>query len=212
MENNVYPKMFSWLSIGLLITFISGYCLSLNEVLLYNVLSIGVIPIIIIELGIALFMGFGIRKMNPLTAKICYIIYCITTGVTFGTIFIAYKMASIILIFALTALMFALLAIYGYFTKKDITKIGKILFVALIGIIITSIVNIFLGNSMLQLGISIICILVFMGYIAYDIKKVKYLLNELGEDKTAVYGAFQLYLDFINLFIRLLQIFGKRND
>lgn len=150
--------------------------------------------------------------MNPITAKICYIVYCIITGLTFGTIFVFYKMASIVLVFAITALMFALLALYGYFTKKDITKIGRILFVSLIGVIIISIINIFLGNSMLELGISILSIFIFMGYIAYDIQKVKYLMNSLGEEKVAIYGAFQLYLDFINLFIRLLEIFGKKKD
>lgn len=212
MKNEIYPKMFCWLFIGLLITFVSGYCLSLNETLLYSILKVGIIPIIIIEVAIAIFMGVRIQKMNPITAKICYIVYCIITGLTFGTIFVFYKMASIVLVFAITALMFALLALYGYFTKKDITKIGRILFVSLIGVIIISIINIFLGNSMLELGISILSIFIFMGYIAYDIQKVKYLMNSLGEEKVAIYGAFQLYLDFINLFIRLLEIFGKKKD
>ena len=147
MENKIYSKMFGWLFIGLLITFVSGYALSLNEIVLANVLSIGIIPIIVIELVVAVLMGFRIQKMNPLTAKICYILYSIVTGVTFSTIFITFEMSSIIMVFLITALLFELLAAYGYFTKRDVTKIGNMLFVALIAIIIISIINIFLRNS-----------------------------------------------------------------
>ncbi len=212
MENKVYSKMFGWLFVGLLITFASGYYLSLNELLLMKVLSIGFIPMIIIELVVALLMGFRISKMSPTTAKVCYIIYSIITGITFSTIFLTFEMGSIIVIFLITALLFGLLAVYGYITKKDITKIGNMLFVALLAIIIISIINIFLKSSSIELGIAIISILIFMGYVIYDMHNIKYLVNSLDEDKAAVYGAFQLYLDFINMFIRLLEIFGKKDD
>lgn len=212
MENKVYSKMFGWLFIGLIITFVSGYCLALNDVLLSSVLSIGIIPIIVIELVIAVLMGFRIKKMNPITAKICYILYSIVTGITFSTIFLVFQMTSIIMVFLVTALSFGLLAAYGYYTKRDVTKISNMLFVALLAIIIISIVNIFLRNSSIEIGISIISVIIFMGYVIYDMNNIKYLLNTLDEDKAAVYGAFQLYLDFINIFIRLLELFGKRND
>lgn len=212
MENKIYSKMFGWLFIGLLITFVSGYALSLNEIVLANVLSIGIIPIIVIELVVAVLMGFRIQKMKPLTAKICYILYSVVTGVTFSTIFITFEMSSIIMVFLITALLFGLLAAYGYFTKRDVTKIGNMLFVALIAIIIISIVNIFLRNSSIELGISIISVIIFMGYVIYDMNNIKYLLSSLDDDKASVYGAFQLYLDFINIFIRLLELFGKKDD
>ena len=99
MKNKIYSKMFGWLFIGLLITFVSGYALSLNEMVLNSVLSIGIIPIIVIELVVAVWMGFRIQKMKPLTAKICYILYSVVTGVTFSTIFITFEMSSIIMIF-----------------------------------------------------------------------------------------------------------------
>ena len=204
--------MFGWLFAGLLITFAAGYALSLNELLLMQVLSIGIFPIIIIEIVVALLMGLRIQKMKPITAKICYILYSVVTGITFSTIFITFEMASIILVFLITAISFGLLAAYGYFTKRDVTKIGNMLFVALLAIIIISIINIFLRSSSIEIGISIISILIFMGYIIYDMNNVKYLLDSMNDDKAAVYGAFQLYLDFINIFIRLLQFFGKRND
>ena len=213
MDNRVYSKMFNWLFIGLLITFISGYCLSLNQTLLMNVLAIGVIPIIVVELVIAFAMGFFIKKLSPLMTKLFYIIYSITTGVTFGTIFLAYEMSSIITVFLVTALLFGLLAFYGYTTKKDITKIGTLLFVALLASLIVSVLNIFIfKSSSLELGLSILAVIIFLGYVAYDMNNIKYLVSAMDEDKAAVYGAFQLYLDFINIFIRLLELFGKRDD
>lgn len=213
MENRIYSKMFNWLFIGLFITFVSGYSLSLNETLLMNILSIGIFTIIIVELVIAFAMGFFIKKLSPLMTKIFYIIYSITTGVTFGTIFLAYRMDSIITIFLVAALLFGLLAFYGYTTKKDITKLGTLLFVALLASLIVSILNVFIFKSSgLEFGLSLLIIIVFLGYVAYDMNNIKYLVGTLDEDKAAVYGAFQLYLDFINIFIRLLELFGKRND
>ena len=213
MDNTIYSKMFNWLFIGLLITFISGYCLSLNQVMLYKTLTIGIIPIIVIELGIAIAMGFFIKKMSTIATKICYIIYCITTGITFGVIFLTYQMNSIIFIFLVTALIFGVLALIGYKTKKDVFKIGNVLFITLIAVIIMSLLNALLFKSTtIELLIGAISIFLFMGYIVYDMNTVKYLMNTMDEDKAAVYGAFQLYLDFINLFIRLIEFFGKKRD
>lgn len=212
-ENNVYYRMFTWLAVGLLITFVSGYSLSLNEDLLYSVLKVGTIPIIIIELFIAIFLGIRIKKMNPITTKICYIVYSITTGITFGVIFLEYKLASIILIFLTTAVLFGILSLYGYITKRDLTKLSTILVVGLISILIVSILNIFIfRSSSLEVILSILSIIIFLGFIAYDMHNVRYLMNTIDEEKAAVYGAFQLYLDFINLFIRLLELFGKNKD
>ena len=213
MDNNsLYAKMFSWLFIGLLVTFATGYGLSLNQELMVKVLTIGIIPIIIAEVLIAIFLGVRIAKMNPITTKILYIIFSIITGITFSAIFVTYKVSSIIFIFLLTALIFGILAFYGFITKRDLTKLGAILFVSLIVMIIASLLNVFLlKSSSLDLGLTLLGILVFTLYIAYDVNRVKMLLETVGEEKAAVYGAFQLYLDFINLFIRLLQLFGKRN-
>ena len=214
MENNeIYPKMFTWLCVGLLITFITGYSLSINKEMMYNILSVGIIPIVILELGIAIAMGFLIKKMSPMVAKVCYLVYCVVTGITFSSIFVLYKMSSVISIFGISALIFGLLALYGYITKKDLSKFGTILFFILLGLIVGELLNAFIFKSeTANMGLSIIGVLVFTFYIAYDVNKVKYILPTLGEEKTAIYGAFQLYLDFINLFIRLLELFGKRDD
>lgn len=217
IENNenteLYPKMFTWLFIGLLITFATGYALSMNINMMLNILAIGVLPIAIVEIVIAIILAARIQKMNPLTTKILYIGYCILTGLTFSSIFVYFEMASLISIFIITAIIFALLALYGYTTKRDLTKLGTIIFIGLIGILIGSLLNMFIFKSaMMDTGIAIIGVLIFVGYIAYDVNKIKYMVAYVGEEKAAVYGAFQLYLDFINLFIRLLQLFGKRND
>lgn len=217
IENNenteLYPKMFTWLFIGLLITFATGYALSMNINMMLNILAIGVLPIAIVEIVIAIILAARIQKMNPLTTKILYIGYCILTGLTFSSIFVYFEMTSLISIFIITAIIFALLALYGYTTKKDLTKLGTIIFIGLIGILIGSLLNMFIFRSaMMDTGIAIIGVLIFVGYIAYDVNKIKYMVTYVGEDKAAVYGAFQLYLDFINLFIRLLELFGKRND
>lgn len=211
MENNkVFSKVFLWLFVGLTITFIGGYALSLNEAIYQPLLKVGIIPIIVVELVIAIAMGFGIKKMSPIIAKICYIVFSITTGITFSAIFIEYELGSIMLVFLITAFIFAALAVFGFVTKKDVSRFGPILLVTFLAAIILSIVNIFMHNTMLQLGLEILILLVFMGYVIYDMKKIRELVDELGEDKVAVYGAFQLYLDFINIFIRLLELFGKK--
>ncbi len=212
-NTQVYPKMFTWLFIGLLITFASGYALTLNEQLMIQVLALGILPIAIIEIVIALVLGIRLAKMHPLTMKILYVIYSILTGVTFSVIFVAFEVSSLISIFIITAIIFALLAFYGYTTKRDLTKIGTIALIALLAIIIAGILNIFIFKStMFDTALTIIGVLIFIAYIAYDVNKVKQLMLAIGEEKAAVYGAFQLYLDFINLFIRLLELFGKRRD
>ncbi len=212
-NTQVYPKMFTWLFIGLLITFASGYALTLNEQLMIQVLALGILPIAIIEIVIALVLGIRLAKMHPLTMKILYVIYSILTGVTFSVIFVAFEVSSLISIFIITAIIFALLAFYGYTTKRDLTKIGPIALIALLGIIIAGILNIFIFKStMFDTVLTMLGVLIFIAYIAYDVNKVKQLMLAIGEEKAAVYGAFQLYLDFINLFIRLLELFGKRRD
>lgn len=212
-NTQVYPKMFTWLFIGLLITFASGYALTLNEQLMIQVLALGILPIAIIEIVIALVLGIRLAKMHPLTMKILYVIYSILTGVTFSVIFVAFEVSSLISIFIITAIIFALLAFYGYTTKRDLTKIGTIALIALLGIIIGGILNIFIFKStMFDTVLTMLGVLIFIAYIAYDVNKVKQLILVIGEEKAAVYGAFQLYLDFINLFIRLLELFGKRRD
>jgi FtsH-binding integral membrane protein len=214
MENNkVFGKVFMWMFIGLLITFLTGYVVSSNDNMLYNIFSGGTYFIlIIIELVLVVYLSARIHKMQVTTARIVFILYSFVSGLTFGSIFIVFKMSSIMLIFLITAILFGIFALIGRFTKLDLTKAGTILLMMLLGIVICTFVNVFLKNDTLDLFVSYISIIVFLGFTAYDMQKIKMLSYEFDdEDKIAIIGALELYLDFINVFIDLLRIFGKRD-
>ena len=123
-----------------------------------------------------------------------------------------YDLTSIISVFAITSVLFLVFAIYGYTTKRDLSSIGTFLFMGLLGIIICSIVGIFFHSETFDIIINIIGVVIFLGYTAYDINKINTLTNYIEEDKVAVYGAFELFLDFINIFLYLLELFGDNND
>ncbi len=213
MENKLYAKVFTWLFAGLLITFGSGYVLSLYPDAVINIMGgSGYVIAIVIEVAIALFFGFRITKMNKNTATFCYLLYSLVTGVTFSTIFLVFDLTSLMMIFGITALVFGIFAFFGTVTKLPLNKIGSFLLMGLIAIIIASLVNLFIGSAGFELGICIIGIVIFIGYIAYDMKMLPELFNTLGDEKGAIFGAFQLYLDFINLFLRLLQLLGNSSN
>lgn len=213
MENKVYSKVYFWLFIGLLVTFLTGIYTATNNDALAVIFTQGFYWIfLLIELGLAIFLSARIHKMQPTTAKISYLLYTFFSGLTFSSIFITYKLESIILVFAITSVLFLIFAVIGYFTKIDLSKIGTFLLMILIGVIICTIVNIFLQNSTFDLILSIICIVAFLGFVAYDVQKIKHLNGFMLEDNLAVMGAFELYLDFINIFIDLLRIFGNSDD
>lgn len=209
---NVYSKMFYWMFIGLLVTFLTGYTIANNFSMLEFVFSIPWIIYVIIELVLVIVLSSRLHKMSSMTAKICFVLYSFVTGLTFSTIFIAYQLSSIIYVFGITSLLFGIFALLGHFTKMDLSKIGTFLLMGLFGIIICYIINYFLGSTQFDLIITIIGIVIFLGYTAYDIQKVKMLMNTFPEDNLSIYGALELYLDFINLFLDLIKLFGKRND
>ena len=165
-------------------------------------------------LGVVFYMSFGIAKMSAAKAQTVFWIFAGLMGASLSSIFLAYTGTSITRVFFITSGTFGAMSIYGYTTKKDLTKLGSFLFMGLIGIIIASLVNLFLKSSMMYFVISIIGVLVFVGLTAYDTQKIKnmYLASDSGEmiGKKAVMGALTLYLDFINLFIMLLRLFGQR--
>lgn len=207
-------KTFGWMFIGLLVTFLTGYVISMNPNMLLNVMSTtGLILIVIIEFALVIFLSARITKMKPITAKISFLLYSFVSGLTFSSIFIAYEMSSIIFVFLITAILFAIMAAIGAFTKIDLTKVGTYLLIALFGVILCTIVNIFLNSSSLDLIISIVIILIFIGFTAYDVQKISRLseMNLIAEDNLAIYGALELYLDYINLFLQLIRFFGNNN-
>lgn len=212
--NKIFSKVFLWMFIGLAITFGVAYYVSTNEIMVYNLFSGSKYIIFwVIELVVVLVLSLRIRKLNPLTAKILFLVYSGLTGLTLSSIFILYDIMSIVYTFAITSGLFLGFGLIGYFTKLDLTKLGIYLVMALFGIIIASIINIFVGSEVFDLGLCIIAIIIFLAYIAYDIQLIKKNMYGIeNEDSLVIYGAFQLYLDFINLFIRLLRFFGKSKD
>ncbi len=212
--NNVLKKVYMWMFIGLLVTFITGYYVSINENIVYKIYSTSLYWILsIIELVLVIVLSARVGKMNITTSRIMFLIYSFVTGLTFSSIFIAYELSSIIYVFFIAALLFLVFSAIGYFTKLDLTKMGTFLLMALIGILICSIVNIFVGNGLFEIIISSISVLVFLGFTAYDVNKIKLLENYYpDENSLAIAGALELYLDFINIFIDLLRLFGNNRD
>ena len=165
-------------------------------------------------LGVVFYMSFGIAKMSAAKAQTTFWIFAALMGASLSSIFLLYTGASITRVFFITSGTFGAMSIYGYTTKKDLTKLGSFLMMGLFGIIIASIVNIFMKSTMMYFVISILGVLIFVGLTAYDTQKIKnmYMASDSGElmGKKAVMGALTLYLDFINLFIMLLRLFGQR--
>lgn len=208
-SNQIFSKIFMWLCIGLLVTFGTGYLIQSSDSLMTQLFSGNMYFLIwIAEIVVAIVLVSRIHKMQPTTATILYLAYTALTGCTFATIFWLYELTSIMYIFAVTAIVFLVFGLAGYYTKLDLTKISTFLFMGIISLIIISIVSIFISG--LNLFATILSLVIFIAYIAYDIQMIKRrIYYTYNEDSLAIYGAFQLYLDFINIFLDLLSLFGK---
>lgn len=215
MNNKFLSKVFCWMFIGLLVTFGTGFLVSSNENILINVLSgPGLAVILIMEIALVIFLTARIAKMSSSVAKASFILYSFVNGLFFSTYFVEFEISSLIFVFLITAIVFAIFALIGATTKLDLTKMGTYLLMGLIGIIICGVINIFVGSSSFDFILSVIGVILFLGYTAYDVKLImnsdKFAM--IPEENLAIYGALELYLDFINLFIRLIEFFGKRSD
>lgn len=208
--------VYLWMFIGLLISGLTGYITSTSYGLLKFV-SNNLFIIIILEFIVVIAFSALQRKVSPLVAKIIFVLYAFISGLTLSSIFLVYTKQSLVIAFVTSAIMFGLLALYGYVTKTNLDGLGKILIFGLIAIIIVSIINMFVGNSGLNIALSIISVVLFLGLTAYDMQKLRSLYNYYSSDenslnKVAIYGALNLYLDFINIFLEILNLFGKRSD
>ena len=217
MVSKVMRKTFGWMTMCLLITALTAMGV-VNSGLFYQIASSGAMWLLIIaELVVVFVLSARIHKMSVTTATIMLIVYSALNGATLSVIFVVYSLGSIAKTFFITTGMFGVMALVGATTKRDLSKMGSILFMALIGLIIASLVNLFLRSSSLDWIISIIGVVLFTALTAYDVQRVKRLATEtdLYDDtqvgRLAVISALSLYLDFINLFLYLLRFFG-RND
>ena len=209
-------KVYGWMFLALAITAAVAFFTVSSTAMLTLLLSN---PLIYfgLFLGQVLMVGYlslRVHKMSVGTATFVFLAYAVLTGVIFSVVLLRYSSATLISAFGTTAVTFGVMSLIGYFTKKDLTSFGRIMLMALVGVIIASIVNIFLGSSMLHWIISYVGVAVFVGLIAYDTQKIKALAlldSAEARQKGAIMGALTLYLDFINLFLMLLRIFGRRD-
>lgn len=170
--------------------------------------------VLLAPLGLVFYLSFSIQNLSQSTAQLIFWVYAGLMGLSLGSIFLLYTAESITRVFFITAAMFLAMSLYGYTTKKDLTSMGSFMIMGLIGIVIAGLVNIFLQSSALQFVLSILGVVIFTGLTAYDVQRIKdmYYESAAGEalGKVAIMGALTLYLDFINLFMSLLRLFGDR--
>lgn len=213
----VFRQVYIWMSLALFITGITALIVANNNSLIYSLMSNQLLfwVLIIGEVVMVAVLAARIHKLSLATATVMFIAYSIINGVTMSLLFLLYTSESIASTFFITAGTFGAISAYGYFTKKDLSSLGSILIMALIGILIASLVNIFLESSTLYWIISYVGVAIFVGLTAYDTQKIKESImnSDVNETayKIALMGALELYLDFINLFIYLLRIFGDRD-
>ena len=157
-------------------------------------------------------LSFGLEKLTKTQATVALHGFAALMGVSFATIFVVYNLGSIVSAFMGAAVLFGTMAFYGYFTKRDLTGVGQFLFIGLIAIVIASIINIFIGSSVAQMVISALAIVIFTGLTAYDTQRIREMVSVNNPGNLEIAGALTLYLNFINIFLSLLQLFGQKND
>ena len=212
--NSSIVKIFFRMFLGLLgtaltafYTYKSGLYITISTGMSYGVLAI-------IEIAVVLLFSFMFKKLSPTAVTILFYLYAFINGITLGVIFAVFELGTIGYAFGITSLLFGGLAFYGYVTKRDISKAGPILTVALIAGLIVSLINLFIGNSMVDIILDWVMLAVFAGLTIYDMNKIKAMEQyvEYDTEKFYIYGAMELYLDFINIFIRILSILGRRKN
>ncbi|MDY3967402.1 Bax inhibitor-1/YccA family protein [Prevotella sp.] len=212
-------KVFVWMTLALAITGLTAYGVATSPTILSLIFSSKVtfFGLIIAEFALVFAISGAINRLSLSTATMLFILYSVINGATLSSIFFAFSVATISKVFFITAGTFGAMALVGYTTKTDLTSMGKLLFMALLGIIIASVVNMFVASSGLDLILSYVGVLVFVGLTAYDTQKIKQMCQAAPDasestQKLALIGALSLYLDFINLFLYLLRIFGNNRD
>jgi FtsH-binding integral membrane protein len=216
--------VFSWMGVALLISAVTAYVFGTDMSYMSYLINaetggmsgLGYV-VMFAPLGFVLLMSFGFNRLSATALSALFLVYSVIMGISLSFIFLIYTQTSIFQIFLVSAAMFGVMGVVGYTTKTDLTKMGNILFMALIGIIIAGLVNLFLKSNGLSYMISFLAVIIFTGLTAYDVQKLKNIgaSSEYGTEATAklsVLGALTLYLDFINLFLALLRLFGSRRD
>lgn len=215
--SSLLRKVYVWMALALAITGVTAMYVAGNPSLLHAIFATrGVlVGLCIAEIALVMILSAIIDMISSGVATLLFLLYAVLNGVTLSSIFVIYDLGSIASTFYITAGTFAIMAIVGSVTKKDLTRIGYILSMCLIGLLIALVVNLFMHNSTLDLIISCVGVVIFTGLTAYDSNKIKQMVAGCEEDevglKVAMFGALELYLDFINLFLYLLRFFGRQS-
>ena len=211
-------KVYVWMTLALVITGITAYGVANSPAIQQMIFGNPTVMwiLIIAELALVFGVSAAINRLSLTTATLLFILYSFINGAMLSSVLLVYTMSSVATVFFITAGTFAAMAVVGYTTKTDLSSMGKILFMALIGLIIATIVNLFVKSSGLEMILSYVGVLIFVGLTAWDSQKIKQMMLEApdageGMQKLALLGALTLYLDFINLFLYLLRIFGRRD-
>ena len=211
-------KTYMWMSMALILTGLSAFVVATNATISNFLFTYHQLiwVLFIAEIGLVIGLSAAINKISLAMATLMFVAYAILNGVTLSSLFYVYTLGSLASTFLICAATFGAMSLVGYFTKPDLSSIGKYLIMALIGLIIATVVNIFVKSSGLEMIMTYAGVLIFVGLTAYDTQKIKKMFMnapDAGEStqKYAVLGALTLYLDFINLFLYLLRIFGRRN-
>ncbi|GHV35564.1 membrane protein [Synergistales bacterium] len=219
--NAFFRKVYNWMAAGLILTAITAHVVASSATIvnaLYN--SSGLLmALVIVEVGLVFFLSMAINRISAATASMLFIAYSLLNGVTLSSVLLVFTGESVFTAFLATAGMFGAMSVYGLYIKRDLTSMGGFLMMGLWGLIIATVVNMFLGSGMLELAISGVGVLLFMGLTAYDTQYLRELGGNMdlsGADETprklVIIGALKLYLDFINLFIFLLRFLGHRRN
>ncbi|MGD1818143.1 MAG: Bax inhibitor-1/YccA family protein [Pleomorphochaeta sp.] len=220
-ERSMIKNVYAWMSAGLGLTALTAYGVASNQNIMAMLLSsrISFIMLFVVQIGLVMYLSARIQDLSKNASTIAFLAYAFVTGVTFSTIFYAFQIQTIFLAFLTAALMFVGMAAYAQFTNKDLSGIGYYSRMALWGLIVTMLLNFFFRSTALDYFISLIGVAVFLGLTAWDVQKIKrtndqYLssMTDLDYHRASIFGALTLYLDFINLFLFLLRIFGGRDN
>jgi FtsH-binding integral membrane protein len=218
VQRKFLTKVYGWMSLALLLSGITAFIVATSPFLINLVFGnkIGFPLLAISEIVLVWWLSASIRKISTMTASIAFLAYSVINGATLASIFYVFSLDSIIVVFLVSALMFIGMSLYGVFSKSDIMSFGRYFSMAIIGLIVASVINIFLKSSGFNWVISIVTVVIFTGLTAYDTRKMILVSQQAdGSDmfqKASIIGALELYLDFINIFLALLRIFGKSRD
>ncbi len=218
LANKVMRRVYVKMLVAMLVTAVTSMYVSSNEAILQLIFgnSFVTIGLVISQIAVVLVLSGRLNKLSITSATLLFYLYSVLTGVVFSSILLLYTATSVGMTFLITAGVFAAMSIYGFTTSNDLTKFGSIMFMALIGLIICSVVNIFLKSSGMEWIISLAGVAIFIGLTAWDTQKIKnaamYATDGTSAEKLATFGALSLYLDFVNLFLYLLRFFGGSRD